>query len=334
MVEIETLSQAEERSMHVKPHPHLLLCFTLGLHLALAPAARANEPANTGLLIDGSSTVYPLTQEAVRRFLRAHQGHPIDVAFSGTSAGFRRLCAGETDINDASREINAEERARCEENGVRYRQVPLAMDAIALVVHPGNRWATDITVEELKKLWEPAAEGKIVRWNQIRPEWPDRPVKLFGRGQDSGTYDIFTEEIVGTSHSSRQDYTASENEEELAAGIAVEPDALGFFGIGAYHRHWDELKLLAVDNGKGPVYPTLSTVSLGQYQPLTRPLFLYLSEQSLRRKPVTQAFVEHYLDGLPGWIHFTGFMPLSSERYRESLAALKQAAPANSPAPN
>lgn len=309
--------------MHVRSGPLLLAGLTLGLQL-VTPLARADEPSNNGLLIDGSSTVYPLTQEAVRRFNRAQPGHPIDVSFSGTTAGFRRFCAGETDINDASREINAQEQAKCSQNDVRYRQIPLAMDAIAIVVHADNDWAQDITVDELKKLWAPAAEGKVTRWNEIRAQWPDRPVKLFGRGQDSGTYDVFTEEVVGSTHRSRQDYTASENEEELAAGIAGEPDALGFFGIGAYHRHWDELKLLAVDGGKGPVYPTLATVSEGQYQPLTRPLFLYVSERSLNGKPLTGAFVQHFLDGLPSWIHFTGFMPLSAEQYKRSGAALHQ----------
>lgn len=309
--------------MHVKPGPLVLIGLALGLQF-ITPLARADEPTANGLRIDGSSTVYPLTREAIRRFNRARQGHAIDVAFSGTTGGFRRFCAGETDINDASREINAEEQAECAKNQVRYRQIPLAMDAIAVVVHPENDWATDITVGELKKLWAPAAEGKVTRWNEIRADWPDRPVKLFGRGQDSGTYDVFTEEIVGTTHRSRQDYTASENEEELAAGITGEPDALGFFGIGAYHRHWDELKLLAIDGGNGPVYPTLETVSAGQYQPLTRPLFLYISERSLNEKPLTHAFVQHYLEGLPSWIHFTGFMPLSSEQYKRSEAALRE----------
>ncbi len=313
--------------MHLaKSRPLLLISLLLGLHASFASAegaALASAPSSDGLLVDGSSTVYPLTREAIKRFQRARPGHPIDVEFSGTTAGFRRFCAGQTDINDASREMNAEEQAECAKNDVRYRKIPLAMDSIAVVAHLSNHWAKDITVDELKTVWAPAAEGQVMRWNQIRPEWPDRPVKLFGRGQDSGTYDVFTREIVGATHRSRQDYTASENEEELAAGIASEPDALGFFGIGAYHRHWDELKLLAVDNGKGPVYPTLATVSEGKYQPLTRPLFLYLNEESLQRKPITRAFVEHYLQGLPSWIHFTGYMPLGAEQYRRSLDALQ-----------
>ena len=282
--------------MHIaKSSALLLISLLLALHTTLASAEGATEAAaSEGLLIDGSSTVYPLTREAIKRFQRARPGHPINVEFSGTTAGFRRFCAGETDINDAK----------------------------------------DITVDELKALWAPEAEGRVTRWNQIRPEWPDRPVKLFGRGQDSGTYDVFTREIVGATHRSRQDYTASEDEEQLAAGIAAEPDALGFFGIGAYHRHWDELKLLAVDNGNGPVYPTLATVSEGRYQPLTRPLFVYLNEESLQRKPITRAFVEHYLQGLPGWIHFTGYMPLSAEQYERSLAILQNSPEQPSPEPN
>ncbi|UNG17412.1 PstS family phosphate ABC transporter substrate-binding protein [Stutzerimonas zhaodongensis] len=322
--------------MHIsKSSARLLISLLLALHTTLASAEGATEAAaSEGLLIDGSSTVYPLTREAIKRFQRARPGHPINVEFSGTTAGFRRFCAGETDINDASREMNAEEQAECAKNDVRYRQIPLAMDSIAVVAHPSNHWAKDITVDELKALWAPDAEGRVTRWNQIRPEWPDRPVKLFGRGQDSGTYDVFTREIVGATHRSRQDYTASEDEEQLANGIAAEPDALGFFGIGAYHRHWDELKLLAVDNGNGPVYPTLATVSEGRYQPLTRPLFVYLNEESLQRKPITRAFVEHYLQGLPGWIHFTGYMPLSAEQYERSLAILQNSPEQPSPEPN
>lgn len=313
--------------MPVLSGPRLLASLAITLSIAVVAPAWADEPASEGLLIDGSSTVYPLSREAQRRFQRARPGLAIDVQFSGTTGGFRRFCAGETDINDASREINAKEQAVCKKNGIGYRQIPIAMDSIAVVVHPSNRWANDITVDELKRLWTPKAEGRITHWNDIRADWPDRPIKLFGRGQDSGTYDVFTREIVGETHRSRQDYEASEDEEQLAAGIAAEPDALGFFGIGAYHRHWDELKLLAVDNGSGPVYPTLATVGEGLYKPLTRPLFLYINEQSLQRKPITQAFVQHYLEGLPNWVHFTGYMPLRAEDYSRSLAALREKSP-------
>ena len=281
-----------------------------------APDA-ANAAAN--LRIDGSSTVYPLTQEAARRFERSAPGSRIEVKFSGTSAGLRRFCAGETDVSNASREINAEERASCAGNGVRYHAVPLAMDSIAIVVNPANTWVNDISVAELKKLWAPEAEEKIKTWRDLRADWPETPIVLYGRGQDSGTYDVFTQAIVGVTHSSRRDYKASEDEEFLAAAIAEQPDALGFFGIGAYHRHWDQLKLVAVDAGKGPVYPTLATVGQGQYQPLTRPLYLYVNEQSLASKPALGEFLSHYLEGLPDWIHFTGYMPLARKDYQASI---------------
>lgn len=281
--------------------------------------------AAADLRIDGSSTVFPLTKEAAQRFERSAPGSRIAVNFSGTSAGMRRFCAGETDVSNASREINAEERASCAANGIRYRALPLAMDSIAIVVNPANTWVNDISVAELKKLWAPAAEQQIKTWRDLREGWPDTPIALFGRGQDSGTYDVFTETIVGVTHSSRQDYNASEDEEFLATAIAEQPDALGFFGIGAYHRHWDQLKLVAVDGGNGPVYPTLATVAQGQYQPLTRPLFLYVNEQSLADKPLLGNFLRHYLEGLPSWIHFTGYMPLARDSYQASIEGLDPA---------
>lgn len=287
-----------------------------------APSATSDA---ADLRVDGSSTVFPLTREAVRRFQRGAEAGQIEVKFSGTAAGFRRFCAGETDISNASREINAEELAQCKANGVEFRVVPLAMDSIAVVVNPANSWVDDISVDELKKLWSPLAEKQIDNWRDLRPDWPDAPIVLFGRGQDSGTYDIFTQAIVGTTHSSRQDYKASEDEEFLANAIAAEPNALGFFGIGAYHRHWDALKLVAVDAGNGAVFPTLETVAQDRYQPLTRPLFLYVSQRSLAEKPLLGRFLTHYLDGLPGWIHFTGYMPLAQDSYRNSVQTLSKA---------
>lgn len=205
---------------------------TLLTGLAASLLAACGEPTTTSataeLHIDGSSTVFPLTREAARRFERGAASDRIEVNFSGTAAGFRRFCAGETDISNASREINAEELAQCQANGVDFRVLPLAMDAIAVVVNPANTWVDAISVEELKKLWSPAAEKKLNSWRDLREDWPDTPIVLFGRGQDSGTYDVFTQAIVGATHSSRQDYQASEDEEFLAKAIAAEPNAVVF----------------------------------------------------------------------------------------------------------
>ncbi|MBA1274217.1 PstS family phosphate ABC transporter substrate-binding protein [Pseudomonas azotifigens] len=298
---------------------------TLAVALAAALLGSSNAAATDEqkpIRANGSSTLFPVTLEAARRFQRAQPGSNIQVEFSGSSAGFRAFCRGEIDLANASREMNEDEQAECEKNDIAYRRLPVAIDSIAIVVNPANRWADDITVEELKKLWAPEAEEKITTWKAIRASWPDEPIELFGRGQDSGTYDVFTEAIIGQAHRSRHDYQASEDEEALARGIADSPNALGFFGIGAYHRHWDELKLIAVDAGKGPVYPTLATVGSGDYQPLTRPLYLYVNERSFTGNPRLSEFLTHYLTHLRSWIHFTGFMPLEEGGYQQSLQLL------------
>lgn len=200
----------------------LALCVVFGGMMAGLAVAQQ-------ITADGSSTVYPITAEAARR-----TSTKIDNSFSGTSAGFRRFCAGETDISNASRPINSVEIAACAEAGIEYVELPIAFDAVAVVVHAKNDWAKHITIDELRTLWSPAAEKTVMTWQQLRPEWPDRPIKLYGRGQDSGTYDYFTTVVVGEARSSRMDYVASENEEELVAAIAGDPEALGFFGVGAY----------------------------------------------------------------------------------------------------
>ncbi|MDZ5696769.1 PstS family phosphate ABC transporter substrate-binding protein [Chelativorans sp. M5D2P16] len=290
----------------------LLLAVFVGLSSAMTFNAAAQQ-----ITADGSSTVYPITVEAARR-----AGVEIDVSFSGTTAGFRRFCAGETDISDASRPINKEEMEACAEAGVEYVELPIAFDALAVVVNATNDWAKSITVEELRKLWEPAAEGTVTTWQQVREEWPDRPIKLFGRGQDSGTYDYFTTVIVGETRASRSDYTASEDEERLVAGIAVNPDALGFFGVGAYFRNWEEMNDLGIDSGNGPVHPAMREVLAGRYQPLARPLFLYVNAASLDSKPDLQEFLRSYLGSIQSWVHFTGYMPLSAQAYDKALERL------------
>lgn len=280
--------------------------------------------ASDDLTASGSSTVYPLTREAARRYERANPDANIAVEFTGTTAGFEKFCAGETDINNASRPIDESERAVCASNDVAYVEVPIAMDAISIVVHPSNRWANDITVDELHRLWSPASEGEVMTWRDVRASWPDEPIELFGRGQDSGTYDYFTTAIVGATRSSRMDYVASEDEEFLAAQIAAEPGALGFFGIGGYHRHWNELKLLAVAYSDQPVFPTLETVKRGEYTPLSRPLYLYLNRQSVKDKPELHRFAMAYVEGIRDWIHFTGYLPLEEQEYADTLDALRQ----------
>lgn len=278
------------------------------------------SPTPETLLVDGSSTVYPLSKEAARRFERRAPKAHIKVDFSGTTAGFREFCRGQTDINNASRVINDKEQQACESNDIRYLELHIAMDSIAIVVNPKNTWAEGISVEELKKTWAPGAEGEIESWSDISGDWPDHPVELFGRGQDSGTYDYFTNAIVGSPRSSRSDYTASEDEEFLANRIAEEKNALGFFGVGAYHRNWSRLKLLSVDG----VYPSLETVKDQSYTPLTRPLYLYVNKDRIATKATLAPFLDAYLEGLNRWIHFTGFMPVDQSILNENLASVKE----------
>lgn len=276
------------------------------------------------LIANGSSTLYPVTLEAARRFQRDRQDADIRVAFAGTTEGLRRFCRGRLDIANASRAINAREKQACAEADIDYLEFPVAIDTLAVVTHFDNDWVDHLSVEELRRIWEPAAEGTVMRWNQIRPEWPDRPLALYGRGQDSGTYDYFTRVITGETRASRSDYSASEDEERLAQAIASDADSLGFFGIGAYHRHWESLRVIAIDSGDGPVYPSTDTAGDGRYQPLSRPLYLYVSRSALRDNPDLPAFLDSYFAGAPRWLHLTGYLPLDTETYARNRERLKQ----------
>lgn len=266
--------------------------------------------------IDGSSTVFPLTDEIVNelRFEKAEDAPNIEVNFSGTTAGFKRFCAGETDINDASRPINKEEMATCKAQGIEYIELPVAFDAVTISVHPSNTWAESMTVEELKKLWEPAAEGQITQWNQIRSDWPEQPISLYGAGGDSGTFDFFTEAIVGESRASRKDYTASEDDTELVRAIRSNPNSLGYFGLAYYEENQRFLNSVAIDNGSGPVAPSSETVKSAQYQPLSRPLFIYVNAESAKR-PEVKMFVEYYLANAPFLADVVGYVPLPEASY-------------------
>lgn len=269
--------------------------------------------------VDGSSTVFPITEAVAEEFQKANPDMRVVVGVSGTGGGFKKFSARETDISDASRPIRPSEAEACAKAGIEYIELPVAYDGLAVVINPGNTWATDITVEELKKLWEPEAQGKIMRWNQIRADWPDREIHLYGAGVDSGTYDYFTEAIVGKEHSSRGDFTSSEDDNVLVQGIAGDELALGFFGLAYYEENQDKLKLLPVDDekddtGKGPVAPTMETVADGTYQPLSRPIFIYVRKDSLDR-PEVESFVRFYLTHAPELVKEVGYIPLPERAY-------------------
>ncbi len=271
-------------------------------------AVKVGTPA---IRIDGSSTVYPITQAIAKLFQEDPSNKErIEVKFSGTTGGFEKFCAGKTDINDASRPILLAEMETCKKNGVRYMEFPIAFDALTIAINPQNDWAKDITVAELKKLWEPAAQGKILRWNQVRNTWPDRPIKLFGAGDKSGTFDYFNEAIVGKSKATRKDYTPSEDDEALVEGISKDPNALGYFGYAYYQENQSKLKLLAVDNGKGAILPSTQTVEKNQYQPLSRPLFIYVNLRSSTNRQVLGKFVRLYINKVSTVVNSVGYVPL------------------------
>lgn len=266
--------------------------------------------------IDGSSTVFPISYEAARRYRQEVADAPaIAVSFSGTGGGFEQFCAGTIDINNASRPITVEEMENCKANGIRYIELPVALDAITIVVSPENTWAENITVQELEQIWQPEAEEKVENWSQIRQSWPDRPLNLFGPGEDSGTFDYFTEVVVGDSGASRQDYTKSEDDSVLVEEISNDPNALGYFGLGYYAANWNRLKSLAVDNGQQTIQPTVEAVKTLNYQPLTRPLFIYVNADAVQNNSKLQEFVEYYIEDVRKWVPFVGYVPLEEEVY-------------------
>jgi phosphate transport system substrate-binding protein len=243
---------------------------------------------------DGSSTVFPITEAVAEEFQNANRNIRVTVGISGTGGGFEKFCAGEIDLVNASRKIKDVEKEACKQKGIEFIELPIAYDALTVMVSTQNTWATSMTVEELKKLWEPAAEGTIKKWNQVRASWPDKPIDLYGPGSDSGTFDYFTEKINGKAGDSRGDYTASEDDNVLVQGIAGDPNALGYFGFAYYDLNKDRLKAVAIDSGNGPVMPSIANVNNGTYKPLSRPLFIYVSKKSVDRPEVT-SFIEFYL---------------------------------------
>ena len=274
----------------------------------------SKESISGTIKIDGSSTVYPITEAVAEEFRVDNPEVKVTIGISGTGGGFKKFGRGETDISDASRPIKQKEIEICQESNISYVDLEVAYDGLAVIINPENDWVDYFTVDELKKLWEPAAQGVIVKWNQIRPEWPDEEIHLFGPGVASGTYDYFTEAIVGESGSSRGDFTASEDDNVLVQGVAGDKFGLGFFGLAYFEENIDKLKLVAVDGGGGPVQPSIETVSNGTYTPLSRPLFIYINSTAAKRKEI-QEFVRFYIENAPELSKEVGYVPLPEELY-------------------
>ena len=279
------------------------------------------------IAIDGSSTVFPITEAVAEEFQKVNRAR-ITVGVSGTGGGFKKFCNNETVVSNASRPIKSSEITLCGEQSIEFIELPVAFDGLAVVVNPKNTWVDHLTTAELKKMWEPAAQGKIMKWSDVRPGFPDKPLTLFAPGVDSGTFDYFTEAINGKSQASRGDFTPSEDDNVLVQGITRDENALGYFGFAYYVENQDKLKVVPIDdgnedNGKGAIAPSLETVGLGTYQPLARPIFIYVSKSGADR-PEVQAFVEFYLTQGRPLVEEVGYIRLPDTAYDLALERFNQ----------
>lgn len=301
-------------------------CLLAGL---MSAVANSNARAAT-IKIDGSSTVFPVTEAVAEEFQKEKQGaQKVTVGISGTGGGFKKFCRGETDVQDASRPILKAEMETCKENGITYFELPIAFDAMTIAVSPKNTWANDITVAELKKIWEPEAQEKITKWNQIRPSWPDAPLKLYGAGSDSGTFDYFTEAVVGKAKASRGDYESSEDDNALVQGISNNKNALGYIPYAYYEPNKAKLKAIPVDGGEkaptqGAVMPSAKTVEDGTYFPLSRPLFIYVNAKAAGEKPEVKEFTQFYMKNVGELAKQVKYVPLPSSAYSVAIEHFKK----------
>jgi phosphate transport system substrate-binding protein len=299
-----------------------LLAVTLAACGSSSQDARGGSASSTGpslVTLDGSSTVFPISEAVAEEFQKAEKGVNVTVGISGTGGGFQKFCRSEIDISDASRPISASEVEACRKSGVEYVELPIAYDGIAIAVSPKATWVDKITAAELKTLWAPEAQNKVTKWSQVRKGWPDREIHLFGAGVDSGTYDYFTEAINGKAKASRGDFTSSEDDNVLIQGISNDELALGFVPFAYYEGNKDKLKLVPVDdekadNGAGPITPDPQTIRIGTYQPLSRPVFIYVSKKAAER-PEVQKFVEFYLKNSETLVREVNYVGLGDAAY-------------------
>jgi phosphate transport system substrate-binding protein len=296
-----------------------------GGNTSAAGANGASEEQLSGAIeVDGSSTVGPLVTAAAEQFRGQQPDVDVRVGTSGTGGGFERFCAGETDISNASRQIDEEEVPICEENGIEYTELQVAVDALTIVVNGENDWATCLTTEQLKTIWEPAAEGKVTNWNQVDPSFPDQELTLAGPGTDSGTFDYFTDEINGEEGASRSDYQASEDDNVIVQAVQGDRGALGYFGFSYYEENQDTLRAVEIDSGNGCVAPSVEAAQAGAYTPLARPLFIYVKNESVER-PEVEAFVQYTLDNAVPIAEQARFIPLNDEQLAETQATFEEA---------
>lgn len=272
------------------------------------------EELSGRLVIDGSSTVFPITESAARIFQRHSPGVEVHLGVSGTGGGFKKFCRGETDISDASRPIKKSENDRCTAGGINFVEVPIAFDGLSVVVHRSNGWAGCMTLQELRHLWAPGSEGEVISWHQVRSSWPRQPIVLYAPGRDSGTFDYFTSAIVGEEGAARNDFVGSEDDYLLAQEVAADPLGIGFFGHAYYREYQDQLRLVAVDSGAGCVAPALDSIADGRYRPLSRPVFLYVSDAALDRTEV-RLFAEFFLANAANLVEDVKYVPLPARAY-------------------
>lgn len=309
---------AHARTQASRSYARLSLAACVVLSIACG-SSQSRGVAGDPIRVDGSSTVYPVTQAVAEEFKKANPAARPEVAFSGTTAGFERFCRGELDIQDASRPIRASESSQCEAKSVKFLEIPVAHDGVTVVVNSKNDWATTMTVTELKALWQPTAEGKVKQWSDVRSDWPQRPITLVGPGPQSGTFDFFTQAVVGTEDSSRKDYTSSEDDDVIVKTVSSDELALGYVGYGYFEKHRATLKAVAIDDldnsvGVGPIAPSPDSVRRGLYRPLSRPLFIYVNLAAMER-PEIKAFVDFYLRQDERIVQEVGCIAMNAREY-------------------
>lgn len=291
--------------------------FVLSVFFQLS-AVSAESALKGSITVDGSSTVYPISEAMAEEFQKLHPSVRVGVAQSGTGGGFKKFCAGEIDISDASRPIKDSEIEACAKNKISFIELPVGYDGIAVVTNLKNTWARSMTVAELKKIWEPGSTVKL--WSDVRAEWPKEKIKLYGPGADSGTFDYFTAAVMGKEKSSRADYTSSENDNVLVTGVEGDQYSLGYFGYAYYEENKSKLNIVGIDQGKGAVLPSAPSIKSGSYAPLSRPIFIYVSEKSAAKNSPVEAFVHFYLNSADRFVTDVGYVSIGVAQYQKILA--------------